>query len=506
MRGQHQVEPGIGLDEDRVGQIETRGVDTIPIEERTSSPRNLFWIMVGGNMTFGIILFGWLPIADGLGWWSAVSSITVGLVLGTLIFAPTALLGTRTGTNGAVSSGAHFGVVGRIIGSAIALFTAVGFTALTVWTGGEAAVSGGHRLFGLPSSNVSLAVAYALISAIILAVGIYGHATVVAMQKFVAVPVVVLLLIGFVTLGSHFHAGYAGGHYILGGFWATWVLSVVTAASLPISYSPFINDYARYVSPRRFSQRAIMAGAGLGGFVGLWFGLVFAAYAASTFANPSTDFVSGLIAASPTWYVALIMAVGLLGSLSQGALATYGTGLDFSSLFPALPRVAATVIISLIVITLVFLGTLVWNAVNTVNAFVTLLLVVTTPWVAILIIGYVRRQGHYWESDLQVFNRRERGGRYWYLGGWNPRAVIAWVVASAVGLMFASTSLYVGPWSDLAGGVDLSFVSAGVLGALLYGGMLVAFPERIDPPAHDAVTRALAGEAPAPAPAPVPAD
>ena len=485
MSTRQHVKPHAEPDGHRIGQIETHGVDTIPLQERDSSPRNLFWIMVGGNMTFGIILFGWLPIADGLGWWSALCAITVGLAIGTLIFAPIALLGTRTGTNGAVSSGAHFGVVGRLIGSAIALFTAVGFTALTVWTGGEAVVSGGHRLFGLPDTNLSLAIAYALIAVIILIVGIYGHEAVIAMQKFVAVPVVVLLLIGFVTLSPHFHASYAGGHYVLGSFWPTWVLSVVTAASLPISYSPFINDYARYVSPRRFSQRAIMAGAGLGGFVGLWFGLMFAAYAASTFATPASDFVSGLIGASPTWYVALIMAVGLLGSLSQGALATYGTGLDFSSLFPLLPRVAATVIISLIVIAIVYLGTLVWNALNTVNAFVSLLLVVTTPWVAILIIGYVRRRGHYWEADLQVFNRRERGGRYWFVRGWNLRAVAAWVIASAVGLLFANTSLYVGPWSNLANGIDLSFISAGVIGAALYGLLLAVFPERIETPASE---------------------
>jgi purine-cytosine permease-like protein len=88
-------------------------------------------------MTFGTILIGWLPVVFGLGWWASISSITVGVAFGSVFFAWFSLIGPRTGTNSAVSSGAHFGVVGRLVGSIQALFIAIGYAALTVWVSGD---------------------------------------------------------------------------------------------------------------------------------------------------------------------------------------------------------------------------------------------------------------------------------------------------------------------------------------------------------------------------------
>jgi len=103
-----------------------------------------------------------------------------------------------------------------------------------------------------------------------------------------------------------------------------------------------------------------------------------------------------------------------------------------------------------------------------VSAFVSLFGVVVAPWISIVIVGHFLRRGSYDAEALQVFNRGERGGIYWYVGGWNLRAAVSWLVASIVGLLFLTTSLYVGPWSDAANGIDLSWLSAMVLGALLY--------------------------------------
>ena len=219
---------------DRVGRIEARGVDYIPEVERNSRPSNLAAVFFGGNLAFSVIVFGWLPIVFGLGWWSAVTSSVVGLAIGTLVTAPLALLGPRTGTNNPVSSGAHFGVNGRLIGSALTLLFALGFVAIAVWTGGDALVASATRLVGTPGGNGMLAVGYALIAAGIVTVALYGHATVVVLQKAVAPLMGVLLALGIVAFASHFNGGYTGGNYVLGGFWQTWMLSVVIAAAGPV--------------------------------------------------------------------------------------------------------------------------------------------------------------------------------------------------------------------------------------------------------------------------------
>lgn len=209
---------------DAVGKIETRGIDCIPEAERHSTPANLASVWIGAQLTFGVIVIGWLPVAFGLGWWSAVSAITAGLLVGTVPFAFFSLLGPRTGTNSAVSSGAHFGLIGRLVGSVQALFIALGFAALTVWTGGDAIVAGSHKLLDTPTGDVESGIAYAVIAVVMILVAIYGHANVIAVQKFVVPTVGLFLIVGFFALAPDFDAGYKGGEYLLGTFWPTSTL------------------------------------------------------------------------------------------------------------------------------------------------------------------------------------------------------------------------------------------------------------------------------------------
>src|SRR3954464_15905455 len=106
---------------DRLGHIEESGIEFIPEAARDSRPANLAAVFFGGNLAFSVIVFGWLPINLGLGWWSTVTACAVGLAIGPLVTVAMALLGPRTGTNNMVSSGAHFGVTGRLVRYALTL-------------------------------------------------------------------------------------------------------------------------------------------------------------------------------------------------------------------------------------------------------------------------------------------------------------------------------------------------------------------------------------------------
>ena len=63
------------------------------------------------------------------------------------------LFGPRTGTNNPVSSGAHFGVVGRLIGTFLEASASLAFAALSIWTGGDALVAALDRFFGIEDSD-----------------------------------------------------------------------------------------------------------------------------------------------------------------------------------------------------------------------------------------------------------------------------------------------------------------------------------------------------------------
>ena len=101
------------------------------------------------------------------------------------------------------------------------------------------------------------------------------------------------------------------------------------------------------------------------------------------------------------------------------------------------------------------------------------------------------RAATYDAEALQVYNRRARGGIYWFRSGWNPRATALLGAGSGSrpdrGLDPAS---YEGPLLGLTGGVDCSFVLSGLVGGaswLLLGLGPARVPER-EPEAEVAVS------------------
>jgi purine-cytosine permease-like protein len=462
---------------DRIGHIEETGIEFIPEAARDSRPANLAAVFFGGNLAFSVIVFGWLPITFGLSWWSTVSASAIGLAIGTLVTAPLALLGTRTGTNNTVSSGAHFGVSGRLIGSGLTLAFALAYAAIAVWTSGDALVGAAHRLVGTPTGNGALAVGYALIAIEIAVVALYGHGTVVALQRIVVPVVGVLLLLGIPAFAGGFDAGHAGGDYVLGGFWSTWMLAVTVAAAGPLSYAPSLGDYTRRISHLRHGDRRVMLAAGGGVYLGLLVTTLFGAFTAVTFIDPGDSYVGDLVAGAPGWYVLPILVIGLAGGVGQGVLNLYASGLDLEALVPRLRRVHTTLITSVAAVVLLYAGTFALDAVNSITAMTLVLNCLAAPWVVVNLVGFLARRGRYDPNDLQAFNQGRRGGRYWFTGGWNLRALVAWAAGSAFGLLAVQTELYIGPLANLAGGVDLSLLGSGLIAGVVYVIALVVWPE-----------------------------
>lgn len=232
---------------DRAGRLETRGVDFIPEAERHSNPRNLIWVFFGAQFTYAAFILGALPVVFGLSWWSALTAILVGSVIGAGAFAGMAVVGPKTGTNGTVSSCAFFGIRGRYVGSFIAQVIDLCFFGLTAYAGGEALVSAAHRWFGTGTGNGALAIGMALVAVVMLVIGILGHATLVANEKFISVSNLLVMILVVALAAKSFHVHPAHAQYALGSFWSTWALAVTVAISNATSYGPFASDYSRYI-------------------------------------------------------------------------------------------------------------------------------------------------------------------------------------------------------------------------------------------------------------------
>jgi purine-cytosine permease-like protein len=79
---------------------------------------------------------------------------------------------------------------------------------------------------------------------------------------------------------------------------------------------------------------------------------------------------------------------------------------------------------------------------------------------------------------MQVFNRGERGGVYWFRGGWNLQGMTAWLLSASFALLLVNMpGHFVGWLGRFAGDLDLSLLAALVLPAILYPCLLLLFPE-----------------------------
>ncbi len=473
-----------------MSKIETRGVEYVPEEERSARPRDIFWIGIGGNLALSVVIFGWLPLTFGLGWWSTVSSMLVGYAIGAALVTPMGLLGPRTGSNNSVSSGAHFGVVGRLVGSVIGLLIAACYAALAIWAGGQAIVAPAARLFGTPDGDLMHAAGYAIVAVLVAVIAIYGYGLLERAQKLLVPTVGLITLTGFIAFAGDFDAGYRGGGYLLGSFWSTWALGVVLAVSGPVSYCTSVGDWTRYISRRHGDRR--VAGAVFGGmFLGALVPALLGAFVGVAIGvQADQDFITAVVAVAPAWFLVPIFLNGLIGTCGQASIALYSTGLDLDAILPRLSRVGSTALMTACCLALVYLGAFAWDAVESVTAFALLLTAVATPWMAVTLVGFAYARGRYVPEDLQVFNDRRSGGVYWFTAGWNPRAVAAWACGSAVGLLCSNTTLYVGPLADVAGGVDLSFLGGAVAGAVAYVVIRAVFPEEVAAPVPELATGA----------------
>ncbi|MCX4532430.1 cytosine permease [Streptomyces sp. NBC_00841] len=450
--------------------VEQRGVDTIPEAERTSAPRDLVSILLGSNLCLGVIIFGWLPVSFGLDWWASVSSIVAGTLLGTLLTAPLALVSLRTGTNLSTSSGAQFGVRGRLVGSIVGLLLALGYTALTVWIGGDAMVGAMHRLFGLSTGGLSYAAVYALLAAATVIGAVYGYRMLLRLSRILAVAMSALLILGIVAYAPHFTtAALPGtGGYLLGSFWPTWLLSVVAAGlSGPIAFITLLGDYTRYISPARHSSRSVLHASWIGLLIGLLVPQLFGTFTAYA-SRAALDYAGPLVEASPTWYLIPLLLAASAGSVGNAGLMLYSMGLDLDAILPRASRPQATFAVAGVATACVFVGHYAWDAESAMTSFVLLLTAIGTPWAVITLIGSVRCRGVYDSEALQVFNRRSRGGAYWYTAGWNLPATASWALGAAVGLSAVSLPSYEGPLLSLTGGVDCSFLLSGLVGGVAY--------------------------------------
>jgi NCS1 family nucleobase:cation symporter-1 len=405
---------------------------------------------------------GALMISQGLSLEEALAAILIGNLLGCPVVGLASIMGPRTGTTGIITSRTSFGQVGALLPTFVSTVSAVGWFSINSVVATESLVQAVRLVGAPPWIAIDVAAMLAVLAAEIL-IAVYGHATIIAAERYVSV-VLLSLFLGFAALlvpRIDWSAPTVAAH----GTPAAWLLAAGLIFSYPLSWANFASDYSRYL-PAPSSWRRVAFAAAAGQFVALVLvesiGVLFALAVRGALADPIADLPKVL----PAWYLGPFLLATILGSIATNVPNGYTAGLGLLALRLPIRRIPSMLLIG--AATLVFrVFTLVHgHALDLYERWLGYILVWTGPWISIVVIDYCMRDGYYSGEDLM----RWRGGSYWYGHGVRWQGMAAFLFGLAASLLFSNSDLYASPlMTGLLGGTDLSF-EAGILasGALYY--------------------------------------
>lgn len=383
--------------------VEAEGVDTIPEEKRDRGFWQIFVIWAGFSIVITNFLLGSLTVNAGLTVGFAAAVISIGAI-GAIIYLGTRIAATE-GTAGTTAMRAPFGIQGRVIPSLAMMLATVG------WFGVQTGIvaSSTQEILGNFGLSLPFWLLAAVLGVVMASVAVFGYEWIEWLNK-IAVPIMAALLALVVyQIVTNYGLQISGGSGM--SFWAALnVFPAATAAYLLVSM-----DYGRYgeaSNPSAPSWGATIAWvlfaivlAGIG---------ILAAAAAGTWDPVQITIELGLGS------VGLLLLVA--GSWTTNVTNVYAGGMALTQI-TGMKRVYMTTVTGLAGTALAIGGI---YSIGGIQGFLSALTITLVPTTGILLVHYYLVDGDF-DTD-ELFNT---GGKYWYLSGWNPAAILAWIVGAA---------------------------------------------------------------------------
>ncbi len=406
--------------------IERNGINVIDESERKGHARDLFWPWCAANISVFGVSYGSFVLGFGIGAWQGIIAGVVGVVLSFLLVGLVSLAGKRGSAPTMVLSRAAFGVRGNSFPSLVSYFILVGYETALVALATFATATVFGRL-GWSDGNGTKVLAFGAVAIIIVAGGVLGFETVMRLQKWLTILMVVVT-IGYIALTVDEISSSALSDLPTGNGKAVFGAFVVVVSGFGISWVNSAADYSRYL-PRSASGRGIIWWTTLGGSLPLvvlvTYGVLLAGSDPDLSAALAADPIGALTPALPDWFLLPFAIVAVAGLVSGALLDIYSSGLTLLTLGVPLPRWAAAGLDGVIMI----IGTIyiVWVADDFLTPFFAFLVTLAVPiaaWCGIYLADLLLRRKDYDTADLA-----------------DPRGRYGSVNLVSVGLMAASTLL-----------------------------------------------------------------
>jgi len=446
---------------DQAFEIETHGIDIIPDEERHGHPRDIFWVWAAACSAFGGLILGGIVGSLGLPLWASVLAI----VLANLPFVIVGYLGTagpETGTSTIVITRAAFGTRGNWPGAALSWMTVVGWDAVNAVIGTLALVVVFEKL-GLGAGPAQQAIALLIFVSLTILIAVFGHATIILVQKPLTILIAVGLVATFLFALPNIKWDYAGA--ALAG--ATGLSTFLLAMAIPMAAGPFsfLNypaDYTRYL-PRSSSRLQTAGWTALGAF--LPSALIEIAGVLLATGIDMFDPINSLQSFLPGWFLLPFLLVVVLTLVSNNILNSYSSGLSLLAAGLRVKRHHSVLIDAVVMSIIAGWAIFFFNFIGFWTQFLSMMVIWLAPWGGVFAVDYTLRHTRYHPEELL----KERGGAYWYSSGVNWRAIAAFAIGALAALFTTNSPLWVSPLvSGPLGGADLSCFAGFIVAGLVY--------------------------------------
>lgn len=450
--------------------VEQNGINAVPENERRGRPRDLFWPWAGSNLSLFGVAFGVYIVGLQLGVVPAIITGAVGYVLSFLLVGLVAVGGARSGVPTMTLGRAPFGYHGNKLPTLFSYISNVGWEIVLVTLSAQSGAEIIGRLAPGVSTTTTTAACFAVAALVVIAVGVYGHAMIMVVQRHLTYVFVVLTVVYMVLMAPNLGVSLettAGP-----GGWVGGVIFAMTLLGLG-----WVNcgaDYSRYL-PATSSPRAVTLWTTLGGalppMVLLVFGVLLAGgdpqLAEEAGANP----VAALAAALPTWFLLPYLLTAIGGFLAGAIMDIYSSGLSMLALGVPIRRHWAVLIDGLLMVLggyyLLFVST---SFLATFQAFLAIVGVVMASWAAIFLVDMWRLRGGGRSYDERLL----RAGA----PALNWAGLLSLVIASFTGIgLITSADPYIANvvgflMSDELEGGTFGSANIGVVIALVLAGIL----------------------------------
>lgn len=455
----------------RIFDVEQRGFDHIPDGERHMSIRDTAFFWVGTNANLFFVSVGVLALGFGLSVWQAL----VAVVLGSALFAAVALSsigGVRAGLPTLTITRAAFGPRGNLPHVVLTWASLVAFEAINCIFGVYALLALMRYVGWDHPGDAGRIIATLLILGASGAIAIFGHATLVYLQRFFAVALTVVLLavlaysVGGVDWSAKGPVDLTSWQVVAGVLAAGAVI-----ASGPVSYLFNAPDFVRYLpvaTPSRTIFWTVFLSSGLIAFFLSVMGVVLASR------GDMSDPIAGVQPFVPGWLFVFYIVAAVGGSIANNVVAYYSSGLCLQSSGLPLKRHHATALDTAVSTGIVLYILFVQDFTTVLHDFVALLLVWLSPFAAVWLTDGLMRQ---WRYDPAGIHDVTPQGQYWGWRGINVHGLVALLAGVAVCALTVNAPNLHGPVSTALAGADFTWTVGPLTSAVLYWAL--ARPRRL---------------------------